>query len=123
MFVNICLQRCRCRKYRPVKRAGTKETAVRCNKYASRVRETAGPEREAATAGKACGHTGGYRPTPFFFSIASRAIARIRSVSRTERSSFSQKNETICESELSKKLLITEFIKLRVYASLATSGR
>ena len=25
--------------------------------------------------------------------------------------------------ELSKKLLITEFIKLRVYASLATSGR
>ena len=64
-------------------------------------------------AGKACGHTGGYRPTPFFFSIASRA----------ERSSFSQKNETICESELSKKLLITEFIKLRVYASLATSGR
>ena len=74
-------------------------------------------------AGKACGHTGGDRPTPFFFSIASRAIARIRSVSRTERSSFSQKNETICESELSKKLLITEFIKLRVYASLATSGR
>ena len=63
-------------------------------------------------AGKACGHTGGYRPTPFFFSV-----------SRTERSSFSQKNETICESELSKKLLITEFIKLRVYASLATSGR
>lgn len=52
-----------------------------------------------------------------------RAIARIRSVSRTERSSFSQKNETICENELSKKLLITEFIKLRVYASLATSGR
>ena len=74
-------------------------------------------------AGAGSGHTGGYRPTPFFFSIASRAIARIRSVSRTERSSFSQKNETICESELSKKLLITEFIKLRVYASLATSGR
>ena len=73
-------------------------------------------------AGKACAGAN-VRPTPFFFSIASRAIARIRSVSRTERSSFSQKNETICESELSKKLLITEFIKLRVYASLATSGR
>lgn len=81
-------------------------------------------EREVATTGKSGkprGHTGGYRPTPFF-SIASRAIARLwfRAI---ERSSFSQKNETIRESELSKKLLITEFIKLRVYASLATSGR